>query len=111
MLSTFRCPLIELYYHQPITGRVQFLNPISESDENSNDCLFGGFASCEETSNQKSEKSLANEKPTTSTNQNETKKERPKRRYDPSNPPLFSKSEVFLRRVYKLMLSPQPLIG
>ena len=108
MLSIFRSPRIKLCYHQPITGRVQFLNPISESDENSNDCLFGGFASGEETSNQKSEKSKtpANEKPTTSTNQTETKKERPKRRYDPSNPPLFSKSEVFLRRVHTLMLPP-----
>merc|ERR1712131_42890 len=75
--------------------------PICSESENSNDCLFGGFASDDDgpSNDKKVHKSetSANEKPTTSTNQ----KERPKRRYDPSNPPLFSKSEVFLRKAHE----------
>jgi len=75
--------------------------PICSESENSNDCLFGGFASDDDgpSNDKKVHKSetSTNEKPTTSTNQ----KERPKRRYDPSNPPLFTKSEVFLRKVHE----------
>ena len=75
--------------------------PICSESENSNDCLFGGFASDGDgpSTDKKVHKSetSANQKPTTSTVQ----KERPKRRYDPSNPPLFTKSEVFLRKVHE----------
>merc|ERR1711990_1399954 len=77
--------------------------PICSESENSNDCLFGGLVSDDESTNQKSAS-----KPEPSTNEKQkqskepiNKKERPKRRYDPSNPPLHSKSEVFLRKLHE----------
>ena len=78
--------------------------PICSESENSNDCLFGGLVSDEESTNQKpasKQETLTNENPTKSTNE----KERPKRRYDPSNPPLHSKSEVFLRKLHQAQAS------
>lgn len=74
--------------------------PICSESENSNDCLFGGLLSDEESTNRKTAT-----KPEKSTIENPiepiNEKERPKRRYDPSNPPLHSKSEVFLRKLHQ----------
>ena len=76
--------------------------PICSESENSNDCLFGGLVSDEESTNQKPAS-----KPGSSTNEKskESTNERPKRRYDPSNPPLHSKSEVFLRKLHQAQVS------
>ena len=79
--------------------------PICSESENSNDCLFGGLVSDEESTNEKpasKQETSTNEKSKIS---KESTNERPKRRYDPSNPPLHSKSEVFLRKLHQAQVS------
>ena len=81
--------------------------PICSESENSNDCLFGGLVSDDESTNQKS---ASKPEPSTNEKQKQSKEptnqtERPKRRYDPSNPPLHSKSEVFLRKLHEAKAS------
>ena len=65
---------------------------LDTESENSNDCLFKFSTNQQQDDDTKI--SALNEKP-----------ERHKRRYDPSNPPLHSKSEVYLQKLAKGLFS------